>query len=149
MYGFHINRGDNMICGIKESEIIKSMDENDLFRIVCRIKKIDYETIIGQLINRIKDSDIEDKDELISEQETWDSEYIYVIKEENVLFCSPVYNKDLLFSKEEAIDFFKDDYGDETESVLKYIWIETTDKEKEIIKIAQECNLDEIRVEMM
>ena len=35
------------------------------------------------------------------------------------------------------------------ESELKYFWIETTDEEKEIIKIAKECKLDEIRVEIM
>ena len=145
MYGFHINRGDNMICGVKETEIIKNMDADNLFKIICKIKKIDYETIIGKLINRIRNSEIDDKDALIKTQETWDEEYIHIVKEEDVLF---VYD-DLLWSKELAINFFKSDYGDKTESVLKYLWIETTDEEKEVIKIAQECNLDEIRVEMM
>lgn len=139
------NKDDKLICGIKETEIIKNMDENDLFKIICKIKKIDYETIIGQLIDRIKDSEIDDKDALIRVQETWDDEYYHIIKEENVLF---VYD-DLLWSKEIAIEFFKSDYGDKTESVLKYLWIETTDEEKKVIEIAQECKLEEIRVEMM
>ena len=133
-----------MICGVSEKEILKEIDNKEIFRIICKLKNIDYEHTIGNLINRIKDSDIEDKNSLIDEQETWDSEYTHIIKEEDVLF---VYD-DLLWSKEEAIEFFKDDYGDETESVLKYLWIETTDEEKEIIKIAQECKTD-IYVEMM
>lgn len=145
MYGFHINKGDNMICGIKESEIIKNIDADDLFKIICKIKKIDYETIIGQLIDRIKDSEIADKDALIGVQDTYDDECYNIIKKEDYLNIED----DLLWSKQEAINFFKDDYGNETESELKYVWIETTDEEKEIIKIAQECNLDEIRVEMM
>ena len=134
-----------MICGVKETEIIKNMDADDLFEIICQIKKIDYETIIGQLIDRIKDSEIEDKDALIGVQDTYDDECYNIIKKEDYLNIED----DLLWSKQKAINFFKDDYGNETESELKYVWIETTDEEKEIIKIAQECKLDEIRVEMM
>ena len=138
-------RSDNMICEVKEKEIIKNMDENDLFKIICKIKKIDYKTIIGQLIDRIKDSEIDDKDALIGIQETYDDEYYHIIKEEDYLNIEDY----LLWSKQEAINFFKDDYGNETESELKYVWIETTNEEKEVIKIAKECKLKEIRVEMM
>ena len=134
-----------MICGISEKQILKEIDEQEIFKIICKIKNIDYEEIIGNLIQRINESDIEDKEMYISEQETWDSEYIHIIKEEDVL---NIYD-DLLWNKEEAINFFKKDYGDETEEILDELWIETNDKEKEIIKIAKECNTDEIRVEVM
>jgi len=134
-----------MICGISEKQILKEIDEQEIFKIVCKIKNIDYEEIIGNLIQRINESDIEDKEMYISEQETWDSEYIHIIKEEDVLnICD-----DLLWNKEEAINIFKEDYGDEIEEILDELWIETNDKEKEIIKIAKECNTDEIRVEVM
>ena len=54
---------------------------------------------------------------------------------------------ELLWSREEAINFFKNDIENEWE--LEELWIETTDEEKEVIRIAKECGVDEIRVEMM
>ena len=132
-----------MICGITNDEIIKQIDKNEIFKIICKIKKIDYNDIISKLIIRIQDSKIEDKDAYISKQETWDSEYMHIIKEEDVLYVE----NDLLFNKKEAINFFKNDIENEWE--LEELWIETTDEEKEIIKIAKECRISEIRVEMM
>lgn len=135
---------DKLICGIKEIEIIKNMDTNDLFKIICKIKKIDYETIIGGLINRIKNSKIDDKDILIGTQEIWDSGYYRIIKELDYLNIED----SLLWSKEKAIEFFKDDC-DNIESEIEYLWIKTTNKEKEIINIAKEIGLKEIYVEIM
>lgn len=132
-----------MICGISEKQILKEIDEQEIFKIVCKIKNIDYEDIIENLIQKIKESNIDDKQIYISEQETWDEEYIHIVKEEDVLNIED----ELLWSREEAIDFFKDDIENEWE--LEELWIETTDEEKEIIKIAKECNTDEIRVEVM
>lgn len=134
-----------MICGIHNKDILKEIDKNQIFQTICKIKNIDYTEIIGDLIRRIQDSKIEDKDIYISQQETWDSEYISIIKEEDILFI----DESLLWNKEEAINFFKDDFGDETEDILNELWIETTNKEKEVIQIAQECKLKEIRIEMM
>lgn len=134
-----------MICGISEKQILKEIDEQEIFKIVCKIKKIDYEEIIRNLIQKIEESNIEDKQMYIYEQETWDSEYIHIIKEEDVLYVCD----DLLWNKKEAINFFKKDYGDETEEILDELWIKTNEKEKEIIKIAKECNTDEIRIEAM
>ena len=125
------------------NEIIKEIDKNELFETVCKIKKIDYTDIIGNLIIRIQDSKIEDKMIYIYKQETWDEEGMYVIKEEDVLNVED----ELLWSREEAISFFRDDIENEWE--LEELWIETTDEEKEVIKIAKECGRSEIRVEMM
>ena len=132
-----------MISGITNDEILKQIDKNELFKTICKIKKIDYTDIIGNLITRIQDSKIEDKSVYIDKQETWDEEYVYVIKEEDILNIED----ELLFSKKEAINFFKDDIENEWE--LEELWIETTDEEKEVIKIAKECGVNEIRVEMM
>ena len=134
-----------MICGVSEEKILKNMNKEQIFQTICKIKNIDYTEIIGNLIVRIQDSEVEDKDVYISQQETWDSEYISIVKEENILFI----DESLLWSKEEAINFFKDDFGDETENILDELWIETTNKEKEVIQIAQECKLEEIHIEMM
>lgn len=134
-----------MICGIHNEDILKEIDKNQIFQTICKIKNIDYTEIIGDLIRRIQDSEIEDKDIYIYQQETWDSEYISIIKEEDILFI----DESLLWNKKEAINFFKDDFGDETEDILDELWIETTNKEKEVIQIAQECKLEEIRIEMM
>ncbi len=132
-----------MISGITSDEILKQIDKNEIFKAICKIKKIDYTDIIGKLIIRIQDSKIEDKDAYISKREILDSEYMYTIKEEDVLYVED----DLLFNKKEAINFFKNDIENEWE--LEELWIETTDEEKEIIKIAKECRISEIRVEMM
>lgn len=134
-----------MICGISEKQILKEIDEQEIFKIICKIKNINYEEIIRNLIQKIEESNIEDKQMYISEQEIWDSEYIHIIKEEDILYVCD----DLLWNKKEAINFFKKDYGDETEEILDELWIETNEKEKEIIKIAKECNTDEIRIEAM
>ena len=134
-----------MICGVSEEEILKNINKEQVFQTICKIKNIDYTEIIGNLIARIKDSEVEDKDVYISEQEIWDSEYIRVIREEDILFI----DESLLWNKEEAINFFKDDFGDETKDILDELWIETTNEEKEVIQIAQECKLEEIRIEMM
>lgn len=132
-----------MICGILESEIVDNMTAEEKFEIVCKIKKIKYETIIGELINRIKDSDIVEKGDQIGHTEIWDDEYVHIIKELDELF---IYDT-LFFTEEEAIEFFKDDIDSIDE--LGELWIETTDEEKEVIKIAQECGLSMISVEMM
>lgn len=134
-----------MICGISEKQILKEIDEQEIFKIICKIKNINYEEIIRNLIQKIEESNIEDKQMYISEQEIWNSEYIHIIKEEDILYVCD----DLLWNKKEAINFFKKDYGDETEEILDELWIETNEKEKEIIKIAKECNTDEIRIEAM
>lgn len=140
-----------MICGVSNEEIIKEINKHIIFETVCKIKSIDYESIIGDLINRIKDSEIDDKDALIGIQETLDEECMNVIREEDVLFIENT----MLMTKEEAIVYFTDDdnytekYYRKMESELKYFWIETTDEEKKVIKIAIECGLEEIRVEIM
>lgn len=103
-----------MICGIHNEDILKEIDKNQIFQAICKIKNIDYTEIIGNLIRRIQDSKIEDKDVYISKQEVWDSEYISITKEENILFI----DESLLWDKEKAINFFKDDFGDETEDIL-------------------------------
>lgn len=132
-----------MINGITNDEIIKQIDKNELFKTICKIKKIDYTDIISNLIIRIQGSKIADKIVYIYKQETFDEECMYVIKEEDVLNIED----ELLWSREEAINFFKDDIENEWE--LEELWIETTNEEKEVIKIAKECGIDEIRVEMM
>ena len=132
-----------MISGITNDEILKQVDKDEIFEVVCKIKEIDYTDIISNLIIRIQDSKIEDKAIYIYEQETWDEEDVHIIKEENVLNIED----ELLWSREEAINFFKDDIENEWE--LEELWIETTDEEKEVIRIAKECGVDEIRVEMM
>ena len=132
-----------MISGITNDEILKQVSKDEIFEIVCKIKEIDYTDIISNLIIRIQDSKIEDKAIYIYEQETWDEEDVHIIKEENVLNIED----ELLWSREEAIDFFKDDIENEWE--LEELWIETTDEEKEVIRIAKECGINEIRVEMM
>lgn len=134
-----------MICGVHNEDILKEIDKNQIFQAICKIKNIDYNEIISNLIERIKDSEVEDKDVYISEQETWDSEYISIIREEDILFI----DESLLWNREEAINFFKDDFGDETEDILDELWIETTNEEKEVIQIAQECKIGEIRIEAM
>lgn len=134
-----------MICGISEEKILKNINKEQIFQAICKIKNINYTDIVENLIRRIQDSEVEDKEIYISEQEIWDSEYISIIKEENILFI----DESLLWDKEEAINFFKDDFGDETENILDELWIETTNEEKEIIQIAKECKLEEIRIEMM
>lgn len=132
-----------MICGIPKEKILNRIDNKEIFKIVCRIKKIDYETIIGGLINRIKDSDIVDKNDQIGHTEIWDDEYIHIVKELDELF---IYDT-LLFTEEEAIEFFKNNIDSIDE--LGELWIETTDEEKEVIKIAKECNVSIISIEMM
>ena len=134
-----------MICGVSEEKILKNINKEQIFQAICKIKNINYTNIVENLIRRIQDSEVEDKEIYISEQEIWDSEYISIIKEENILFI----DESLLWDKEEAINFFKDDFGDETENILDELWIETTNEEKEIIQIAKECKLEEIRIEMM
>lgn len=59
-----------MICGISEKQILKEIDEQEIFKIVCKIKNIDYEEIIRNLIQKIEESNIEDKQMYIYEQET-------------------------------------------------------------------------------
>lgn len=132
-----------MISGITNDEILKQVSKDEIFEVVCKIKKIDYNDIISNLIIRIQDSKIEDKAIYIYKQETWDEEDVHIIKEEDVLNIED----ELLWSREEAINFFKDDIENEWE--LEELWIETTDEEKEVIRIAKECGVDEIRVEMM
>ena len=132
-----------MISGITNDEILKQVSKDEIFEVVCKIKKIDYNDIISNLIIRIQDSKIENKAIYIYKQETWDEEDIHIIKEEDVLNIED----ELLWSREEAINFFKDDIENEWE--LEELWIETTDEEKEVIRIAKECGVDEIRVEMM
>lgn len=134
-----------MICGVHNEDILKEIDKNQIFQAICKIKNIDYNEIISNLIERIKDSEVEDKDVYISEQEIWDSEDISIIREEDILFI----DESLLWDKEEAINFFKGDFGDETEDILDELWIETTNEEKEVIQIAQECKIREIRIEAM
>ena len=132
-----------MISGITNDEILKQVNKDEIFEVVCKIKEIDYTDIISNLIIRIQDSKIEDKAIYIYEQETWDEEGVHIIKEEDILNIED----ELLWSREEAIDFFKNDIENEWE--LEELWIETTDEEKEVIKIAKECGINEIRVEMM
>lgn len=132
-----------MICGITESMIVNNMSAENKFEIICKIKKNNYEEIIENLIRRIQDSNIEDKGEYIQHHEIWDEEYIHIIKELDGLYIVD----DLLWSKEEAINFFKNDLNDEWK--LDELWIETTEEEKEIIKIAKECGIDEIKIEMI
>ena len=135
--------GDKMICGILESVIVDNMSAEEKFKIVCKIKKINYQEIVEELIRRIQNSEIDDKDAYIGHTEVWDEEYIHIIQELTELYIQD----DLLWSKEEAIEVFKDDLSQDWE--LDKLWIETTEEEKEIIKIAQECKLNEIKIEMM
>lgn len=132
-----------MICGILESVIIDNMSAEEKFKIVCKIKKINYQDIIEKLIRRIQNSEIDDKDFYIGHTEIYDEEYWNVIQELTKLYIQD----DLLWSKEKAIEVFKDDLSQDWE--LDKLWIETTEEEKEIIKIAQECKLSEIKIEMM
>lgn len=132
-----------MICGIMESVIVDNMSAEDKFEIVCKVKEKNYKEIIENLIRRIQDSEIEDQDVYINHHEIWDNECFHIIKELDGLYVLD----DLLWSKEEAINFFKDDLNDDWE--LNELWIETTDEEKEIIKIAKECGVSEIKIEMM
>ena len=132
-----------MICGIMESVIVDNMSAEEKFRIVCKIKNIDYEEIIANLISRIHDSEIEDKECYTYHHEIWNDVGTHIIQELDELYILD----DLLYSKEEAIEFFEDDIDDEEE--LDELWIETTDEEKEVIKIAKECKLGGIKIEMM
>lgn len=132
-----------MICGIKTKEILQNIDKNEIFKTICQIKNIDYDTIISNLINKIQESNLCDKDYYIDHREVWDSEYIRIIKEKDVLFI----DDDLLWTKEQALEFYKNDLNNDYE--LDELWIETNNKEKEVIQIAQECGVKEISIEMM
>ena len=112
--------GDKMICGILESVIIDNMSAEEKFKIVCKIKKINYQDIIEKLIRRIQNSKIDDKDFYIGHTEIYDEEYWNVIQELTKLYIQD----DLLWSKEEAIEVFKDDLSQDWE--LDELWIETT-----------------------
>ena len=143
-----------MICGIKAKEVLQNIDKNEIFKTVCQIaspslydgeaiKNIDYDTIISNLINKIQESNLCDKDDYIEHREVWDSEYIHIIKEKDILFV----DDDLLWTKKQALKFYENDLNNDYE--LDELWIETNNKEKEVIQIAQECGVKEISVEMM
>ena len=128
---------------ISNDEIIANMTADEKFKIICRIKDINTNEITESIIRKIQDSEIEDKDAYITQSEVWDDEYINVICTYDELFI----DKSLLWSKEQAIDFFKDDIEDEEE--LKYLWIELNEKEKNFVQIALQCEVYTVKVEMM
>lgn len=128
---------------ISNDEIVANMTADEKFKIICKIKDIDADEITESIIRKIQDSEIEDKDAYITQSEVWDDEYINVICVYDELFI----DKNLLWSKEQAIDFFKDDIEDEEE--LKYLWIELNEKEKNFVQIALKCGVYTVKVEMM
>ena len=128
---------------ISNDEIVANMTANERFKIICKIKDIDIDEMTESIIRKIQDSEIEDKDVYIGQSEVWDDEYINVICVYDELFI----DKSLLWSKEQAIDFFKDDMEDEDE--LKYLWIELNEKEKNFVQIALKCKVGTVKTEMM
>ena len=49
----------NLLKNKNYDEILKEIDKNQIFQAICKIKNIDYNEIIGDLIIRIQDSEIE------------------------------------------------------------------------------------------
>lgn len=127
----------------KETEInniiLNNITADEKFKIICRAKNIDIDEICRDIINKIEYSDIEDKQSLISKNELWDEDYVFVIKEYNELHI----DKTLLFNREEAINFFEVS-NDEIEE----LWVELNEAEKELVQIALNCKVYDIECNM-
>lgn len=135
------------IIDSKETEIndliLDYITKDEKFKIICRGKDINIDETTESIIRKIKNSNIEDKDAYIGKHEIWDDEYWYIIKEYDVLFVE----ENLIWSKEQAMKFFKNDIENKNE--LQYLWIELNNNEKDFLKIAIDCEIDTIKVEMM
>ena len=119
--------------------ILKNITGEEKFKIICRAKKININEITRDIINKIEFSDIADKNALIRKGELWDEDYTYTIKEYTELYI----DKTLLFNKQEAIKYFKI-----KENEIKEFWIKLNKKEKELIKIALDCKVYNIKCDI-
>ena len=121
------------------SLILDNINPDEKFKIICRAKNIDINEICRNIINEIEYSNIADKQSFISKQELWDEDYVFAIKEYNELHI----DKTLLFSREEAINFYKVS-NDEIEE----LWIKLNENEKELVKIALDCKVYDIKCDI-
>lgn len=119
--------------------ILQNITEEEKFKIICRAKNINIDEICRDIIDKIEFSNIEDKQSFISKNELWDEDYTFTIKEYNELHI----DKTLLFNREEAINFFEVS-NDEIEE----LWIELNESEKELIKIALNCKVYDIKCDI-
>lgn len=119
--------------------ILQNITEKEKFKIICRAKNIDINEICRDIIDKIEHSDIEDKQSLISKNELWDEDYVYVIKEYNELHIDETF----LFNKEEAINFFE-----VSDNEIEELWIELNETEKELIQIALNCKIYDIKCDI-
>ena len=107
----------------KEAIINYSTKEEKL-NALCRSKNIDTEEIIYSIIDKIHQSDIEDKATFTGEHEIWDREYItYELVDELYIDC--------------CIEF-----ADE-------LTIDLSQEEKNFLQIANDVNIDVILVKAM
>lgn len=119
--------------------ILQNITGEEKFKIICRAKNINIDEICRDIIDKIEFSNIEDKQSFISKNELWDEDYTFTIKEYNELHI----NKTLLFNRKEAINFFEVS-NDEIEE----LWIELNELEKELIKIALDCKVYDIKCDI-
>ena len=121
------------------SLILDNINPEEKFKIICRAKNINIDEICRDIIDKIEYSNIEDKLSFISKNEIWDEDYVFVIKEYNELHI----DKTLLFNKEEAIKFFE-----VSKDEIEELWIKLNEKEKELIKIALDCKIHDIKCDI-
>jgi HD-GYP domain-containing protein (c-di-GMP phosphodiesterase class II) len=128
---------------ISNDKIVVNMTPDEKFTVICRIKDINIDEMTESIIRKIKDSDIEEKDEYTYKQEVWDSEYVHIIAEYDRLYI----DESLTWSKDQALEFFQEDLNNEWE--LGELWIELAEEEKNFIRLALQCKVRELKVEMM
>lgn len=105
-------------------EILNNLTNEEKLNALCRSKNIDKESIASSIIDKIRQSDIEDKAIYVGEHEIWDREYItYTLVDELYI-----------------------DYCIECADGLN---IDLSEEEKEFLILAKVMNVTEISVEAM
>lgn len=104
--------------------ILRNLTNEEKFNAICRSKNINKEIITSSIIDKIRQSNIEDKATFIGEHEIWDKEYITY----------------------ELVDELYIDYCIEFKDELS---INLSQKEKDFLKIANDLNINLISIKAM
>ena len=99
--------------------ILRNLTKEEKLNAICRSQNIDKEIITSSIINKIKQSDIEDKKVFIGEHEIWDKESYELADDLYIGYCI--------------------DLADE-------LTINLSQEEKDFLKIANNINIDTISI---
>lgn len=135
---------------ISDKEIIENMTADEKFKIVCRIKNIDINDIGEEIYKIIENSAFEEKSEYIGVC-AYEDESMEISKE----YCLYI-DTYMLNTKDDWIRTHMQDYEDlsyeEAELMDWELYVfgdEFNDKQKEFIRLALQCGVDQIVLKYM